>query len=120
LSFLFLATALRTSAQATSTPEERVQWVETTHKLESSPLDDSVNKQGDAALKRLSEVHDIHHVERGYEDLPGKLRALGAEVDASGWGDAAMPGSPWGREEQESPWGREEVNVPEAPSYHPR
>ncbi len=60
LSFLFLATALRTSAQATSTPEERVQWVETTHKLESSPLDDSVNKQGDAALKRLSEVHDIH------------------------------------------------------------
>ncbi|HYR61459.1 MAG TPA: UDP-N-acetylglucosamine 1-carboxyvinyltransferase [Actinomycetota bacterium] len=68
----------------------------------------------------VSEVHDIHHVERGYEDLPGKLRALGAEVDASGWGDAAMPGSPWGREEQESPWGREEVNVPEAPSYHPR
>lgn len=60
LSFLFLATALRTSAQATSTPEERAQWVETTHKLESSPLDDSVNKQGDAALKRLSDVHDIH------------------------------------------------------------
>jgi hypothetical protein len=60
LSCLLLATALRTSAQATSTPEERVQWVETTHKLESAPLDDSVNKQGDAALKRLSEVHDIH------------------------------------------------------------
>ena len=60
LSFLFLATALRTSAQATSTPEERVQWVETTHKLESSPLDDSVNKQGEAAFKRLSDVHDVH------------------------------------------------------------
>jgi carboxypeptidase Q len=60
LSFLFLTTALRTSAQATSTPEERAQWVETTHKLESAPLDDSVNKQGDAALKRLSDVHDIH------------------------------------------------------------
>jgi hypothetical protein len=60
LSFLLLTTALRTSAQATSTPEERAQWVETAHKLESSPLDDSVNKQGDAALKRLSDVHDIH------------------------------------------------------------
>jgi carboxypeptidase Q len=60
LSCLLLATALRTSAQATSTPEERAQWVETTHKLESAPLDDSVNKQGEAALKRLSDVHDIH------------------------------------------------------------
>lgn len=60
LYFPFLATALRTSAQATSTPEERAQWVETTHKLESAPLDDSVNKQGDAALKRLSDAHDIH------------------------------------------------------------
>jgi hypothetical protein len=56
----FLATALRTSAQGTSTPEERAQWVETTHKLESTPLDESVSKEGDAALKRLSDVHDIH------------------------------------------------------------
>ena len=48
------------AAQETSTPEERKQWVEVTHKLESSPLDDSVNKQGDAALKRLSDVHDVH------------------------------------------------------------
>ena len=60
LYFLFLATAPRTRAQATSTPEERAQWVETMHKLESAPLDDAVNKQGDAALKRLSDVHDIH------------------------------------------------------------
>jgi hypothetical protein len=60
LTFLFLPTALRTSAQATSTPEERAQWVETTRKLESAPLDDSVSKEGDAALKRLSDVHDIH------------------------------------------------------------
>jgi len=48
------------SAQDTSTPTERAQWVETTHKLESSPLDDSVNKQGEAALKRVSDVHDFH------------------------------------------------------------
>lgn len=37
-----------TSAQDTSTQEERMQWVEVTHKLESAPLDDSVNKQGEA------------------------------------------------------------------------
>jgi len=48
------------AAQATSTPEERSQWVEITRKLESSPLVDNVNKQSEAALKRLSDVHDIH------------------------------------------------------------
>jgi hypothetical protein len=48
------------SAQDTSTPEERAQWVEITHKLESSPLDESVNKQGESAFKRLSDVHDVH------------------------------------------------------------
>ncbi len=26
-------------------------------------------------------VLDPHHVERGYPDLPGKLRALGADVE---------------------------------------
>ena len=25
-------------------------------------------------------VSDAHHIARGYEDLPGKLRALGADV----------------------------------------
>jgi UDP-N-acetylglucosamine enolpyruvyl transferase len=25
-------------------------------------------------------VHDIHHVDRGYRDLPGTLAALGADV----------------------------------------
>jgi hypothetical protein len=58
--FLFLVTTRRASAQATSTPEERSQWVEVTRKLETAPLDDSVNKQGEVALKRLSDVHDIH------------------------------------------------------------
>jgi hypothetical protein len=50
----------RASGQDTSTPEERAQWAEVTHKLESAPLDDSVNKQGEAAFKRLSDVHDVH------------------------------------------------------------
>ena len=56
---LFTFTA-RVSAQDASTPEERAQWVEVTHKLESAPLDDSVNKQGEAVFKRLSDVHDVH------------------------------------------------------------
>ena len=50
----------RASTQDTSTPEERAQSAEVTHKLESAPLDDSVNKQGEAAFKRLSDVHDVH------------------------------------------------------------
>lgn len=48
------------AAQGTSTPEERARWVEITHKLESNPLDESVNKDGESALNRLSSVHDIH------------------------------------------------------------
>jgi len=52
--------AQQARAQGTSTPEERMQWVEITHKLESSPLDDNVNKQGEAAFKRLADVHDVH------------------------------------------------------------
>jgi len=50
----------RAAAQATSTPEERAQWVEVTHKLEGAPLNDNLNQEGEAALKRVSDVHDIH------------------------------------------------------------
>jgi carboxypeptidase Q len=50
----------RAVAQGTSTPEERMQWVEVTHKLENAPLDDIVNKQGEVALKQVSDAHDIH------------------------------------------------------------
>ena len=60
LSGLFMLMVQNVPAQETSTPEERMQWVEVTHKLESSPLDDSVNKQGEAAFKRLGDVHDVH------------------------------------------------------------
>jgi UDP-N-acetylglucosamine 1-carboxyvinyltransferase len=28
-----------------------------------------------------TEVHDVHHIERGYEDIPWKLRRLGASVE---------------------------------------
>ena len=48
------------SGQTTSTPEERMQWVEVTHKLEKKQLVDSAYKQGEAAFKRMSDVHDFH------------------------------------------------------------
>jgi hypothetical protein len=57
---LLLMAASQFVAQETSTPEERVQWVEITHKLEGAPLDVSVNKQGESALKQVSDAHDIH------------------------------------------------------------
>ena len=60
LSLVSVATVPKASAQGTSTPEERARWVEITHKLESNPLDESVNKDGEWAFNRRSEVHDIH------------------------------------------------------------
>jgi len=59
-SALSILLASATSAQATSTPEERSRWAEISHKLESRPLDHSVNKDGEWAFNRLGEVHDIH------------------------------------------------------------
>ena len=60
LSIFPTASSERVSAQGTSTPEERTRWAEITHKLESNPLDESVNKDGEWALNRLSDAHDIH------------------------------------------------------------
>ena len=54
LSLVSVATVPKASAQGTSTPEERARWVEITHKLESNPLDESVNKDGEWAFNRLS------------------------------------------------------------------
>lgn len=47
------------AAQDSATPQERAQWVEITRKLESAPLDESLNQQGDAALERLMDRHDV-------------------------------------------------------------
>ena len=57
---VFSGITAKASAQYTSTQEERIQWVKVTHKMESAPLDDSVSKEGEAAFKRLSEVHHVH------------------------------------------------------------
>jgi hypothetical protein len=53
--FLCVVVAQRAAAQGTSTPEERARWAEITHKLESNPLDEGANKDGEWALNRLSE-----------------------------------------------------------------
>lgn len=60
LVFVCTAIAPKASTQGTSTPEERMQWAEVTHKLESNPLDADVNKDGEKALHRVMEVHDFH------------------------------------------------------------
>jgi UDP-N-acetylglucosamine 1-carboxyvinyltransferase len=33
------------------------------------------------AAEGISEIYDIHYIERGYEDFPEKLRRLGAEIE---------------------------------------
>jgi hypothetical protein len=60
LCFLFFGIEQKMTAQGTSTIEERARWAEITHKLESNPLDESVNKDGEWALNRLGDAHDIH------------------------------------------------------------
>jgi len=60
LNLLSAAVVPKASAQGTSTLEERARWVEITHKLESNPLDESANKDGEWALNRLNDAHDIH------------------------------------------------------------
>jgi len=60
LAVLSVKSAPKAAAQGTSTAEERMRWAEITHKLESNPLDESVNKDGEWALNRLSDAHDIH------------------------------------------------------------
>jgi hypothetical protein len=38
---------------------ERARWAEISHRLETNPLNKSVSREGDRALKELSEAHDI-------------------------------------------------------------
>lgn len=40
------------------------------------------------AAKGVTEIEDIYHIERGYEDFEGKLRALGADIEKK-----SVPGS---------------------------
>ncbi|MFZ0820139.1 MAG: hypothetical protein WAM91_08715 [Candidatus Acidiferrales bacterium] len=55
-----LLAARATSAQETSTPEERARWVQITRRLEANPLDKDAIKDGEWAVKRVMEVRDVH------------------------------------------------------------
>ena len=32
------------------------------------------------AAQGITEIHDVHHIDRGYDDLVGRLSSLGADV----------------------------------------
>ncbi len=55
--------------------------------LQGAPVKGSDLRAGAALVvaalgaEGTTEVHDFHHVERGYEDFAGKLRSLGADVE---------------------------------------
>ncbi|MEO7804244.1 MAG: UDP-N-acetylglucosamine 1-carboxyvinyltransferase [Actinomycetota bacterium] len=60
-------------------------------RLQGAPVRASDLRAGAAIMiaalgaEGTTDIYDIHHIERGYEDLPGKLRRLGAHVErASG------------------------------------
>jgi UDP-N-acetylglucosamine 1-carboxyvinyltransferase len=39
---------------------------------------------GSLCADGVTEISDVHHIDRGYEDLEGKLEALGADVRREG------------------------------------
>ena len=56
-------------------------------RLQGAPVKGSDLRAGAALVvaalgaEGMSEVHDFHHCERGYEDFAGKLQGLGATVE---------------------------------------
>ena len=64
----------------------QVAVIEGVPELSPAPLRASDLRAGAAlvvaalATKGTSEVDEIYHIERGYEDLAGKLRGLGADI----------------------------------------
>ena len=69
-------------AQDTSTPEERQNWAEISHKLETDPLNPDLNRQAADVLKRVIEVKDIHIVVCGdaFEQMHGVGKKLHNEA----------------------------------------
>ena len=64
----------------------RVAVVEGVQELLAAPVRASDLRAGAAlvvaalAAKGVSEIEEISHIERGYEDIEGKLRGLGADI----------------------------------------
>ena len=94
LSFLKISSKIASCLPASSTVWDPGIAVEGHHalvqgvsKLEGAPVS-SPDLRGGAALviaglaaEGETVVHDIHHIDRGYEDYVGKLHAIGANVE---------------------------------------
>jgi UDP-N-acetylglucosamine 1-carboxyvinyltransferase len=64
----------------------KVAVIEGVEKLTGAPVKATDLRAGAALIiaglcaKGLTEIEDIYHIERGYDDMAGKLRAIGAEI----------------------------------------
>ena len=66
--------------------EGRVAVIEGVEKLKGAPVKATDLRAGAALIiaelsaEGTSEIYDIYHIERGYEDMEIKLRKLGADI----------------------------------------
>jgi UDP-N-acetylglucosamine 1-carboxyvinyltransferase len=65
----------------------KVAVIEGVDKLTGAPVKAADLRAGAALIiaglsaKGLTEIEDIYHIERGYEDMAGKLRSIGADIE---------------------------------------
>ena len=78
----------------------KVAVIEGTQKLMGAPVKACDLRAGAAliiaglAASGITEIEDIHHVERGYDCMEGKLRALGADIEKVSFPDAEEQADP--------------------------
>ena len=72
---------------ANITIDGKVAIIEGTGKLKGAPVKACDLRAGAAliiaglAADGITEIEDIHHIERGYQDMDGKLRGIGADIE---------------------------------------
>lgn len=72
---------------ANITIDGKVAIIEGTGSLKGAPVKACDLRAGAAliiaglAAEGVTEIEDIHHIERGYEDMDGKLRGIGADIE---------------------------------------
>ena len=72
---------------ANITIDGKVAIIEGTGKLNGAPVKACDLRAGAAliiaglAADGITEIEDIHHIERGYQDMDGKLRGIGADIE---------------------------------------
>jgi UDP-N-acetylglucosamine 1-carboxyvinyltransferase len=74
----------------------KVAVIEGTGKLMGAPVKACDLRAGAAliiaglAANGITEIEDIFHIERGYDCMEGKLRALGADIEKKSFPDEAV------------------------------